>query len=96
MFISSTKDYDFVIHVDPKYTLPGIRSKGSKFKNLQKTGIAPQDIAKLGLNIPHTFVDELKVSPYSIAQLSRTLLIVDADQNRAFTEILLSFSQMEI
>ncbi|KAG0124810.1 Nrap protein [Tuber indicum] len=59
MFISSTKDYDFVMYIEPKYTLPGIRSKGSKFKNLQKTEITPQDIAKLGLNVPDTFVDEL-------------------------------------
>ncbi|RPA94731.1 Nrap protein [Choiromyces venosus 120613-1] len=59
IFISSTKDYDFVIHIEPKYNLPGIRSKGSKFKNLQKTEITSQDIAKLGLNVPGAFVNEL-------------------------------------
>jgi len=96
MFTSSTKDYDFVMHIDPKYTLPGIRPKGPKFKNLQKTGISPQDIAKLGLNIPHIFVDELNVIPYLIAQPPPTLLIIDANQSRVFTEILLSFSQTEI
>lgn len=96
MFISSTKDYDFVMHIDPKYTLPGIRSKGSKFKNLQKAGITPQDIAKLGLNIPETFVNELNVIPYLIAQPLPTLLIIDANQNRVFTEIPLYFSQTEI
>ncbi|PWW76794.1 Nrap protein [Tuber magnatum] len=59
MFISSTKDYDFVIHIEPRYTLPSVRSKGSKFKNLQKTEMTSQDIAKLGLNVPEAFANEL-------------------------------------
>lgn len=54
LFTSPLSDYDFVVHLDPKYCT-GFRKANEKFKNLRnEVGRAS------GYSVPHFFIDEIR------------------------------------
>lgn len=69
MFAPSLKEYDFVLHLEPRFTVSKLRTKVSKYKNIQKKEATDQDVAKLGLNVVDTFLEELSVGPFLLPTL---------------------------
>lgn len=64
LFAVATGDFDFVLHLNPKYATPPAK-KVEKYKNLQleqeERGITAEDIARLSFDPCSDFVDEISV-----------------------------------
>lgn len=61
LFVSSIKDYDFVIHLNPKFTDPGRNQSGKQaaFKNLRVQSL--METASVGYDPVDPYIQELKV-----------------------------------
>lgn len=70
----SLQDYDFILHLNPKYLQTGKQStKGSKFKNLNLNSKATHDVTNVGLDVIGEYFAEISVS---LLELEGVLLLM--------------------